>query len=140
MQTKCELDVATVQKPAMQAKPECVLEIRGKKVMLDRDVAASLGVEPREVNQNAERSPKWDYLRQQGREVDYRFQLEENDMVQLRSQIVTSNYSRVLPWVYTRKGCAYLATSMNSSEACAQAVSLVAGLLKTKEIISDYQI
>jgi len=107
----------------MSSQPEKVIVIRGRKVMLDKGVATALGVEPREINQNAERSVKWEYLRQNGLEEQYRFKLSENDANELRSQNVIINDFKYLPWVYTRKGCAYFGTSMSSPQACAQAVN-----------------
>jgi len=75
-----------------------------------------------------------EYLRQNTIEEEYRFQLTENDTEQLRSEKRISNSSRHLPWVYTRKGCAYFGTSMTSPQACAQAVSLVEVFDKVQEL------
>jgi len=83
-----------------------------------------LGEEAKTINQNAERSPKWEYLRQQGIEEEYRFKLSREEAENLRSQIVTFSEIKYLPYVYTRKGCAYFGTSMNNPAACAQAVQL----------------
>ena len=99
--------------------------VRGQKVMLDRDVAVALGVETKQLNENATRSPKWTFLRDQGIEAEYRFQLTVEEVENLRSQIATFNDFKYLPYVYTRKGCTYFGTSMNSPQACVQAVQLV---------------
>jgi len=58
MQTQMSL-LSSVLKTTVANQPERVIEIRGQKVMLDRDVAEALGVESRDVNQNAKDSPKW---------------------------------------------------------------------------------
>jgi len=99
--------------------------VRGQKVMFDRDVAEALGETTASLNQNAQRSPKWDYLRKEEIEDQYRFQLNTEELEFWRSQSVISSDSRHLPYVYTQKGCAFFATSMNNVIACAQAVQLV---------------
>lgn len=69
-----------------------IVEIKGQPVIADADVAALYGVETRTINQavkrNSERFPN-----------DYRFQLSEDEVQNLRSQNVTSNWGgrRYLP-------------------------------------------
>ena len=62
-----------------------IYEIRGQKVMLDRDLAEMYGVQTKVLNQavkrNIERFPE-----------DFMFQLEKEEWNNLKSQIVTSNY------------------------------------------------
>ena len=64
-----------------------IYEIRGHKVMLDRDLAELYGVETRTLNQaikrNIERFPE-----------DFMFQLTKEEWSYLISQIVTSKKSR----------------------------------------------
>ena len=61
-----------------------IYEIRGRKVMLDRDLAELYGVETRVLNQsvkrNADRFPE-----------DFMFQLSKKELDDWRSQIVISN-------------------------------------------------
>lgn len=61
-----------------------IYEIRGQKVMLDRDLAALYGVETRRLNEqvkrNVERFPE-----------DFMFQLTKGEWEILKSQIATSN-------------------------------------------------
>src|SRR5512135_1485943 len=96
---------------------EKTFELRGFKVMLDRDVAEALGVETRELNQNAGRSPKWEKVRERGEEFLYRFQVTAEEVENLRSQFVIFNEIKYLPWVYTQRGCSHFGTSLNSDEA-----------------------
>lgn len=73
-----------------------IKEINGQSVILDADVATLYGVETRVVNQtvkrNLERFPS-----------DYRFQLSEDDIQNLKSQNVTSSWggNRKLPYAFT---------------------------------------
>ena len=113
--------------------------IRNQKVMLDRDVATALETDVKHLNENANDSKKWVYARECGLEPEYRFQLTAEEADYLRSINPTANISvksRVLPWVYTRKGCAYFGTSMESNAACMQAVQLVEVFDKVKEATS----
>ncbi len=71
-------------------------EIRGQRVMLDRDLAELYGVETRALNQavrrNIERFPE-----------DFMFQLSKGEMEILKSQIVISSWggTRKLPYAFT---------------------------------------
>lgn len=61
-----------------------ILEIRGQRVMLDRDLAALYGVETKRLNEavkrNVNRFPE-----------DFMFVLTDEEWLRLRSQIATSN-------------------------------------------------
>lgn len=104
-----------------------VVEVRGRRVMLDRDVADALGVSTSELNKNSNRSPKWEYLREQRIEDQYRFQLTDEEAERLRFHKATAGSSslRANPTAYTKKGCAYFGTSMENPLACQMAVELV---------------
>ena len=99
--------------------------IRGKQVMLDRDLARLYGVEARALNQavqrNIERFPE-----------DFMFQLSKEEFENLRSQIVTSSEEEILksqnvisswggirkwPYVFTENGVAMLSSVLRSQQA-----------------------
>ena len=69
----------------LQPIENLIYEVRGQKVMLDRDLARIYGVETRALNQavkrNIERFP-----------YDFMFQLTVEEFNNLISQIVISNY------------------------------------------------
>ena len=89
-----------------------ILEIRGKRVMLDRDLAELYGVETkyliRQVRRNIERFPD-----------DFMYQLSKQEGMNLRCQIVTSSWGgrRYLPYVFTQEGVAMLSSVLNSKRA-----------------------
>ncbi|MBQ8839692.1 MAG: ORF6N domain-containing protein [Bacteroidales bacterium] len=89
-----------------------IYEIRGQKVMLDRDLAKLYGVETKVLNQavkrNIKRFPK-----------DFMFQLTHDEYNNLKSQIVTSSWggTRKLPLVFTEQGLAMLSGLLNSDTA-----------------------
>lgn len=110
---------------------DSIFTVRGQKVMLDANVAQALGVETKELNKNASRSPKWEFLRDQKVEDTYRFQLTQKEVETLKSQNVISrwqfgtfNNSNYLPWVYTSRGCYHFGTSLRSQEANKLAMQL----------------
>ena len=80
---------------------QLIVNVRGRQVMLDRDLASLYGVETKVLNQavkrNIERFPD-----------DFRFQLTKDEC--LRSQIVTFKY---LPYAFTENGIAMLRYSEN---------------------------
>ena len=67
-----------------------IMEIRGQKVMIDRDLAIPYGVETKrlkeQVNRNIERFP-----------IDFMFRLTVEEMGVLRSQIATSKQRSLSP-------------------------------------------
>jgi len=91
-----------------------IFEIRGQKVMLDRDLGKLYSVELKALNQavkrNIERFPN-----------DFMFQLVQTEWDVLRSQIVTAKLSaskvRYLPYVFTEQGVAMLSSVLNSPKA-----------------------
>ncbi len=82
-----------------------ILVLRGCRVLLSTDLAALYGTEPRAlvqaVKRNLERFPS-----------DFMFQLNNEDVACLKSQIVTSSgwggARRALPYAFTEQGVAML--------------------------------
>ena len=91
-----------------------IYDIRGQKVMLDRDLAEMYGVETRALNQavkrNTDRFP-----------VDFMFQLTDEETEIWKSQIVMSNSIKMgvrrNPYVFTELGVAMLSSVLNSKTA-----------------------
>ncbi len=90
-----------------------IYEIRGQKVILDRDLARLYGVETKVLNQavkrNIQRFP-----------TDFMFQLTMDEC--LRSQIVTLNTERgkhlkYMPYAFTEQGVAMLSSVLKSETA-----------------------
>jgi hypothetical protein len=78
-----------------------IYEIRGERVMLDKDLADLYQTESKVLNQsvkrNIKRFPK-----------DFMFQLTKNEFEGVRSQFVTlhgrGQYSKYLPYAFTEQG------------------------------------
>ena len=89
-----------------------IYEIRGQKVMLDRDLAKMYGVETKVLNQAVKRNMK-------RFPEDFMFQLTPEEYEILKSQFVTSSWggTRKLPYVFTEQGLAMLSGLLNSDVA-----------------------
>jgi hypothetical protein len=109
-----EMVKAENQQEPIEAKVESLIRvIRGKQVMLDRDLAGLYGVETkylnRQVKRNIERFPD-----------DFMFQLTKEEC--LRCQIGTLNEGRgkhlkYMPYVFTEQGVAMLSSVLRSKIA-----------------------
>ena len=99
-----------------------IYEIRGQKVMLDRDLAVLYGVELRTLNQavkrKSERFPS-----------DFMFQLTHDEWEYLRSQFVIANINlskvRFLPYVFTEHGVLMLSNILNSERAINMSIQII---------------
>ncbi len=86
--------------------------VRGKKVMLDEDLAELYDVETRRLNEqikrNIARFPE-----------DFMFQLTQKEFDNLKSQIATSSWGgrRKLPYAFTEQGVAMLSGVLHSERA-----------------------
>jgi hypothetical protein len=100
-----------------------IYEIRGCKVMLDFDLAELYQVQTKVLNQAVRRNLKRFPL-------DFMFQLEKEEFINLRSQIVTSNLNkhgglRYLPYAFTEQGIAMLSGVLNSDIAIEMNIAIM---------------
>ena len=82
-----------------------IMTIRGRQVLMDRDLAELYGVSTKALNQAVKRNGK--------RFPDgFMFQLTKEELANLRSQIVTSNRGglRYCPYAFTEHGIVMLAS------------------------------
>jgi phage regulator Rha-like protein len=108
--------------------------IRGRKVMLDSDLAELYGVETKVLNQavkrNAERFPS-----------DFMFCLSLQEVTNLRSQNVTSSGTyggrRYLPYAFTEHGVAMLSAVLKSKQAIAVNLSIIRTFIKMRELLAS---
>lgn len=117
---------------------EKIFIIRGKKVMLDSDLAMFYGVETKVLNQslkrNIERFPK-----------DFMFQLNKAELSLLqRSQFVTFErekikYTKYLPFAFTEQGIAMLSSVLKSQRAIQINIQIIRIFTKLREMIDSYK-
>lgn len=89
-----------------------ILIVRGKRVILDRDLAVLYEVKTKRLNEQVARNRK-------RFPEDFMFQLTEEETDFLRSHFATSNRGgrRYLPYVFTQEGVAMLSSVLNSERA-----------------------
>ncbi len=111
-----------------------IYEIRGQKVMLDRDLAIVYGVATRDLNKavkrNRDRFP-----------ADFAFQLTRQEVADLKFQIGTSSSQhggrRKPPWAFTEHGAIMAANVLNSPRAAQMSVFVVRAFVKMRAVLSD---
>jgi hypothetical protein len=109
--------------------------IRGKRVMLDFDLAKVFSVETRTFNQavkrNLNRFPD-----------DFMFQLTKSEFENLISQFVTSSSwggLRKLPFAFTEHGAVMAANILRSDRAVEASVAVVRAFVKMRSILDEYK-
>ncbi|MFH1253277.1 MAG: ORF6N domain-containing protein [Candidatus Uhrbacteria bacterium] len=109
--------------------------IRGKKVMLDRDLAKFYGVKTMVLNQAVRRNIK-------GFPADFMFVLSKVEVKNLRSQIVISSLNsyggvRYLPTVFTEQGIVMLSSVLRSDRAIMVNIQIIRTFTKLREMIQE---
>jgi len=133
MDTKSSPNPAAI---AEEAVIEKIYQIRGQKVMLDKDLAELYGYETKKLNQqvkrNLERFPS-----------SFMFQLTEEEVENLRSQNVTANTfsfkSRTLPYAFTEHGVLMLANVLKSETAIKASVHIIEVFVKMRTMVLTHK-
>jgi hypothetical protein len=128
------------KKPAIIISEKQVISkiylIRGKKVMLDKDLAELYQVETRVLNQavkrNIDRFPN-----------DFMFQLSKHEFENWISQFVISNSEKMglrkMPLVFTEQGVAMLSSVLNSKRAIAVNIQIIRIFTRMREILLTHK-
>ena len=108
-----------------------IFMIRGRQVMLDKDLAELYGYEVknlnRQVKRNIRRFPK-----------DFMFQLTQNEMDILRCQNVTTSVkSRTLPYAFTEQGIYMLATVLRGELAETQSIFIIRAFREMRHFVAN---
>ena len=111
-----------------------ILEIRGKKVMLDMDLAIIYEVETRVLKQavrrNIDRFPD-----------DFMFELTAEELKNLTSQFVTSSWGgqRHKPFAFTEQGIAMLSSVLKSKKAIQMNIAIMRAFVIMRQFALTYQ-
>ena len=122
-----------------------IYEIRGERVMLDRDLAALYETETKVLNlavkRNIKRFPK-DFMFQLSKEEfeDLRFQFETSEKGDqpLRLQTETSKGrggTRYLPYAFTEQGVAMLSGVLNSDKAINMNIAIMRAFVEVRRVL-----
>ena len=157
---KCENEITTIGTSEVEVIKHRIYEVRGLRVMLDRDLAELYGVETRALNQavkrNIDRFPD-----------DFLFRLNKNEWTFLKSQIVISNTDattadnkdvatngdslksqivisnrggdRALPYAFTELGIAMLSSVLRSETAIQVNINIMRAFVAIRHAVSAWQ-
>jgi hypothetical protein len=123
-----------------------ILLVRGKKVMLDKDLAQLYGTPSKVLNQAVKRN----LTRFPG---DFMFQLTKEEVESLRSQFVTLNeqveneqdrtkrgrHLKYLPYAFTQEGVAMLSSVLNSERAIQVNIAIMRAFVKLREFLLTHK-
>jgi hypothetical protein len=106
-----------------------IVTIRGRKVMIDADLASVYGAETRALNQavkrNAERFPE-----------DFVFRLnaaEKTEVITNCDHLAHLKFAKSLPYAFTEHGAIMAAMVLNSPQAVAMSVYVVRAFIQMRE-------
>ena len=112
-----------------------ILLVRGKKVMLDRDLAELYGVKTialrQQVKRNKERFPD-----------DFMFHLTKDEAEMLVSQNVIPSakyFGGFLPYVFTQEGIAMLSSVLTSPKAAKVNIAIMRAFVKLRQFLSAHK-
>ena len=128
---------------AVELVSEKILVVRGRKAMLDRDLAQMYGVATKALNQAVKRNIK-------RFPMDFMFQLSWEETEALRSQFVTLNntindiskrgkHIKYLPYAFTEQGVAMLSTVLNSERAIQVNIAIIRAFVKLRELLLTHK-
>ena len=113
---------------------QCILLIRGQKVMLDADLAGLYEVETRvlvqAVKRNLERFPD-----------DFMFQLSGEEFADLKSQSVISSAwggRRTRPYAFTEQGVAMLSSVLRSPRAVSVNIEIMRAFVRLRQMLATH--
>jgi len=110
--------------------------IRGKKVMLDKDLAKLYGIETKrlkeQVRRNRSRFP-----------ADFMFELTQKEFENWRSQFATSNSEimgmRYQPFAFTEHGILMLSSILNTERAIKVNIKIMRLFIKMREMLQTHK-
>jgi phage regulator Rha-like protein len=112
-----------------------ILFLRGKRVILDQDLALLYEIEnkmlKRAVKRNIDRFPE-----------DFMFELTKDEYQSLRYQIGTlkrGEHSKYLPYAFTEHGILMLSSVLNSDRAIKVNIQIMRTFNKMREMLINYQ-
>jgi len=114
---------------------QSILLIRGKKVMLDTDLARLYGVPTKRLNEQVKRNR--DRFPQ-----DFMFQLsaeEKTEVVAKCDHLASLKFSPTHPYAFTEHGAIMLAAVLNTPRAIEVSVFVVRAFVKLREILTTHK-
>lgn len=121
--------------PRLEQIAQCILFVRGSRVILDSDLAKLYGAETKRLNEkvkrNSQRFPE-----------DFCFQLTPDEYAALRSQFATSKGRggrRYMPYVFTEHGALMISTLLNTPTAIEVSLYVVRAFVRLRVVLATNQ-
>jgi hypothetical protein len=115
---------------------QAIYLIRGKRVMLDRDLALLYAIPTKALKQAVRRNPE-------RFPEDFMFVLDAEELSQWRSQFVTSKEDRkglrYAPMAFTEQGVAMLSSVLNSPRAVQVNIAIMRTFVRLREIMATHE-
>ena len=109
--------------------------IRGRKVMIDRDLAILYGVDTKYVNRQVKRN-----FHRFPEEFMFRLTKEEKDeLVPICHRFQSLKHSSSLPYAFTEHGVIMLASVLNSERATKISIAIVKTFVRLREVILTHK-
>ncbi len=109
-----------------------ILLVRGKKVMLDSDLAKLYGVETKNLNlqvkRNIDRFPE-----------DFMFKLAKEEALRLQNATSKRGGRRYAPYVFTQEGVAMLSSVLSSKLAVQVNIAIMRAFVKLREVLLTHK-
>jgi hypothetical protein len=110
-----------------------IFSIRGKQVMIDRDLAELYGVETKRINEQMKRN----LLRFP---ISFCFQLtvaEKNELVANCDRFESFKHSTTFPYVYTEQGVAMLSAVLRSETAVKVSIRIMEAFVEMRKLLAE---
>ena len=110
-----------------------IIDLRGVKVILDRDIAKLYGVTTGNLNKavkrNIERFPE-----------RFMFQLTEEENLLFQNGISSWGGTRTLPYAFTEQGVAMLSSVLHSPTAIQVSITIIDAFVALRTLVADHQL
>jgi len=119
-----------IVKPTDTAIVNCIIELRGQKVILDKDIADLYGVKAKRLREQVRRN----HLRFP---ANFMFQLNENEVDQMVSHFAIpskSYFGGTLPYAFTEHGILMLANVIRSDRAIQISIRIIELFVQMREM------
>jgi len=124
--------ITTISSETIQNK---IFLIRGKRVMLDRDLAELYGVPTKRLNEQVKRNKK-------RFPEHFMFQLtktEKDEVVANCDHLKTLKFSPTLPHAFTEHGVAMLSSVLNSEKAIQVNIQIINAFIKMRQMLANQE-
>jgi len=111
-----------------------IYQIRGKKIMLDLDLAELYGVSTGRLNEQVKRNPK-----RFPKDFMFKLTVKEKDKVIAKcDNLARLRFSPHLPYAFTEHGAVMLASIINSDRAIAVNLQIVRVYTRMRQLLQSY--